>query len=68
MKWHAHILIDAPDDATKDDIDSFLYDLEWVGGCRDPDNDPMSDSVKVLHIRLTKARKWRVSNATSSIN
>lgn len=56
MKWRVNLLIEADDEADKDDILNFLDDLEWVGGCRDPDNDPMFSSVNVLEKKVTRGR------------
>lgn len=59
MKWRVNLLIEAEDDATKQDIEEFLYDLEWVGGCRDPDTDPMFSSVKIIESRVSRGRKGK---------
>jgi len=37
----------APPGATLRDVDSFLYDLEWVGGCRHPQEDFMFESLRI---------------------
>jgi hypothetical protein len=61
MKWRVNLLIEADDEATKQDIEQFLYDLEWVGGCRDPDTDPMFDSVKIIEGSVTRGRQSKES-------
>lgn len=46
-----------PDDATMEEILAFFQDLEWVGGCRHPYEDPLFDSFdKVKAERATPAR------------
>jgi len=59
MKWRINLLIEADNKATQKDIEAFIYDLEWVGGCRDPDNDPMFSSVKIIEKIITKGRKLK---------
>jgi hypothetical protein len=39
--------IRASPDTTRQDVIDFAHDLEWVGGCRDPDNDPFFSSVTI---------------------
>jgi hypothetical protein len=48
-----------PRGATLDEVENFAFDLEWVGGCRDPDEDPLFESVTVVwsHARLKRERK-----------
>lgn len=57
MKWRVTLLIEADDEADQVDIENFLDDLEWVGGCRDPDHDPMFGSVDILEKKITKGRR-----------
>lgn len=60
MKWRVNLLIEADNNADIYDIEQFLYDLEWVGGCRDPDNDPMFSSVKVLDSKVTRGYQRKI--------
>lgn len=46
----------APADATIETVRSLLMDLQWVGGCRDPENDPAFDSLKVGHVQISRAK------------
>jgi hypothetical protein len=38
----------APFDASIADVRDYLWDLEWAGGCRNPQDDPMFSSVGVI--------------------
>lgn len=57
MRWRVTLLIEAEDAATKEEIEDFLEDLTWVGGCRDPENDPLFSSVEILEKKVTRGRK-----------
>lgn len=52
-----NMLLEVPDGADMDDVEVFLYDLEWVGGNRDPDNDPMFESVKIISLDIARGRR-----------
>lgn len=56
-KWRINLLVEADDKATEADVKSLVSDLTWVGGCRDPENDPMFESVDILEMKITKGFK-----------
>jgi len=55
--WRITLLVEANEDATQEDIEEFVHDLEWSGGCRDPDNDPMFDSVEIVEKTVARGRQ-----------
>lgn len=57
--FRVHLLVDADENATIEDVKEYMYNLQWIGGCRDPDNDPMFNSVEVLENKVTKGRVSR---------
>lgn len=60
MKYRAiTIRCYVPDAATDADLSSFLLDLEWVGGCRDPDRDPLFESIRIKEVKIRKT--WYVN-------
>lgn len=46
----------APQDATAETIKSLIRDLEWVGGCRDPD-EPAFSSLTPTNINVKRAKE-----------
>lgn len=58
--WRINLLVAADDDATQQDVESLVHDLEWVGGCRDPENDPMFHSVEIIEGEVWPARQRKV--------
>lgn len=40
-----------------EEVADFIYDLEWVGGNRDPEHDIMFDSLSVVGITVKYRRE-----------
>ena len=55
-RFRVSLLLDVSDDATLADVLAYVYDLEWVGGNRDPENDPMFYSATVVEAAVTRGR------------
>ena len=53
-KFRVTLLLEASPEATNEDVSDFLEALTWAGGCRDPDHDPMFDSVTILEKKVTR--------------
>ena len=49
--------VHAAADATVDTIKSLVRDLEWVGGCRDPHNDPAFDGMTPSNIIIKRQKE-----------
>ena len=55
-KVRLNLLVEAPEGATLEEVLAFVHDLEWCGGCRDPENDVMFESLTILEGKATKGR------------
>lgn len=60
--FRINLLVEAPEGADAEDVSDFLEDLTWVGGCRDPDNDPMFSSVEILEKKVSRGRRTTRAN------
>ncbi len=49
------MIVYADRDATVDDVKSLIYDLTWVGGCRDPGS-PAFDSLQPSKAKVSRAK------------
>jgi hypothetical protein len=45
-----------------DDVEALIHDLTWVGGCRNPDDDPAFSSLEILGGTIVATRKKRKYN------
>lgn len=52
--YEVTMIVHAAPDATAVDAVSLIHDLTWVGGCRDPENDPAFDGLKPSKIRIKR--------------
>ena len=51
------MVVHAVEDATSADVKSLIYDLAWVGGCRDPDTDPAFYSMAPSSIVIKRLKE-----------
>ena len=54
--YEVRMIVHAAPNATVESVRSLMHDLSWVGGCRDPDEDPAFDSMEPSKIEI-KRRK-----------
>lgn len=57
VKMTVKLTVLAPVGATVQDVEDYVYDLEWAGGCRNPEEDLMFDSLHVENVTVRRARK-----------